>query len=261
VPHHGVLTHPAELPPRGEGYRWLTQNDRHFAVPRFVATIERAAARVARERPGSMLVVGDLSAKNGGRISHHSSHRTGRDVDLLLYVTTLDGAPVESPGFVQVGADGLAWDAQGQRFLRLDVEREWLLVKALVEDPDARVQWLFVSRPIAAMLVEWARARGEAPETIVRAMETMQQPAPPAQAHDDHVHVRTACEPGEVALGCEPSGPERKWIAAIDAERATERAADATATIELVEAILRPLDGRASGASSTTGVDGPKAAP
>lgn len=260
MPHHGVLTRPAELPREGEGYRWLTTSDRHFGVPRFVATIERAAAAVARERPGSTLAVGDLSAKSGGRISHHSSHRTGRDVDLLLYLTTLDGAPVESPGFVQIGVDGLGWDERGQRFLRVDVEREWLLVKTLVEDPGARVQWVFVSRPLEAMLIEWARARGESADTIVRAMDVMLQPAPPAQAHDDHVHVRTACEPAEIAVGCEPTGPERPWITEIDVARAHGASGDETA--ELLEAILQPIgDARASAPTTTSRVDGPKGGP
>ncbi len=38
------------------------------------------------------------------------SHRTGHDADILLFVTTLSGAPVPSPGFVRFDTDGLAWD-------------------------------------------------------------------------------------------------------------------------------------------------------
>ena len=175
------------------------------------ATIERAAATVARERPGGVLVVGDLSVKEGGRLLPHLSHRTGRDADLLLYAMTVDGAPIESPGFVHYGPDGLAWDDDHKRFVRFDVEREWLLVKALVEDEDARVQWVFASRVIEAMVIEWARARGEPSETILRAEEVMAQPSP-GGVHDDHVHVRTACSPEDVAHGCEPSGPVRPWL-------------------------------------------------
>ena len=198
----------------------------------------RAAAKVGRERPGSTLTVGDLSARHGGKISSHSSHRSGRDADLLLYMTTLEGAPVTSSGFVHVGTDGLAWDEGDNRFLRFDVAREWLLVKALVEDPESRVQWLFVSKPVEAMLIEWARARGESGDTLVRAMDTLLQPAPPAQSHDDHVHVRIACDPDEVAAGCEPTGPVRPWIATADA---TPRANDPT-TLELVQSLVVPLD-------------------
>jgi penicillin-insensitive murein endopeptidase len=241
LPHRGVLTGARELPAEGPGFRVLRANAHHFGTPRFVAALERAAARVAQERPGSRLTVGDLSARTGGRIPSHASHRTGRDADLLLYMTTLEGAPVAASDFVHVGADGLAWDEARQRFLRFDVERQWLLVKALVEDPDARVQWLFASRPVAGLLLEWARARGERGETLVRAMEALVQPAPPAQLHDDHLHVRTACTPDEIAAGCEPSGPARPWLAMPAASRG-----DAPSTLELVQSLVTPLEPPAS---------------
>lgn len=245
LPHRGVLTKGAELPPEGAGYRTLSANDRHHGTPRFVAAIERAAAKVAHQRPGSVLTVGDLSARNGGHISSHSSHRSGRDADLLLYMTTLEGVPVASTSFVSVGTDGLAWDEPNKRFLRLDVERQWLLVKSLVEDPEARVQWLFVSRPVEAILIEWARARGEPGETVVRAMDAMLQPGPPAQSHDDHVHLRIACTADEVADGCEPTGPVRPWIAAADAAAALPAAAtDVPSTLELVTSLILPIDPR-----------------
>ena len=246
MPHKGVLTNPTELPAHGVGYRVLTSNGRHFGTARFVAAVQRAAAKVAQDRPGSTLTVGDISAKTGGHISSHSSHRTGRDADLLLYMTTLEGVPVTSTSFVHVAADGLAFDEQNDRFLRLDVEREWLLVKALVEDPDARVQWLFVSKPVEAILIEWARARGESGDTIVRAMDTLLQPGPPAQSHDDHLHMRIACDPGELAAGCEPTGPMRPWIAAADGALAS----DLPSTLELVEALILPIDSRGVGSTS-----------
>jgi penicillin-insensitive murein DD-endopeptidase len=235
TPNRGVLTASLELPREGKGYRWLRQDDRHHGLPRFVRAIERAAARVDDERPGGMLAIGDLSARGGGTLLPHLSHRSGRDVDLLLYLTTLEGAPVESPGFVHIGTDGLAWDADNKRFLRLDVERTWLLVKTLLEDPDARVQWVFTHRNLEALLVQHARARGDDSETILRALETMEQPHP-GGPHDDHVHVRTACAPDEIAQGCEPTGPERRWTRAQSLLRGT-----GLADKELALAILRPF--------------------
>ncbi len=133
-------------------------------------------------------------------------------MDLLFYVATLDGAPVDSPGFVHFGADGLGQDEAHGRWLRLDVEREWLLVKALIDDPDARVEWLFVSDVVQAQLVEWALARDESTETIRRARDVMLQPKP-GGIHDDHIHLRIACSPEETVGGCEPIGPRRPWLA------------------------------------------------
>ena len=224
----------AQVRPDAEGLRWLRANDRHWGVPRFASAIERAAARVAHERPGSRLTIGDLSAATGGGpLTGHLSHRSGVDADLLFYLTTLWGAPVDSPGVVHVGADGIAEDEAHDRFLRFDVDREWLLVRALVEDPEARVQWLFVSDVVQAMLLEWAVARGDPAETIRRARAVMLQPRP-GGVHDDHIHVRTSCSLDEVVAGCDPIGPRRPWLA-YDLPRRDD------VNRELALSLLRPL--------------------
>ncbi|MGH7295613.1 MAG: penicillin-insensitive murein endopeptidase, partial [Polyangiaceae bacterium] len=234
-PNRGVLAGGAELPRDAEGLRWLRGNDRHWGQPRFTEAIERAAAAVAHERPGARLTVGDLSTPTGGGpLPPHFSHRSGVDADLLFYMTTLDGAPVDSPGFVHVGADGLAEDEAHGRFLRFDVEREWLLVEALLEDPQARIQWIFVSEVAEALLIEWALARGDSAETIARAQAVMLQPNP-GGVHDDHIHVRTACSPEEQAAGCEVIGTRRPWLT-YESPPLHDSAGD------LALALLRPFD-------------------
>jgi penicillin-insensitive murein endopeptidase len=210
MPHRGVLANGVALE-AGPGWRFLRDDDRHHALPRFAQAIARAATKVREQRPGAVLTIGDLSAPHGGAIMPHLSHRSGRDADLLLYLTTLEGAPAASPGFVHVEADGLAHDPDGRRYYRFDVEREWLLVKALLEDDEARVQWVFVSDTVRAMLLAWARSRGESTETLYRAVTVMAQPRP-GGVHDDHVHVRTACTDVELATGCDAFGPERPWL-------------------------------------------------
>jgi penicillin-insensitive murein endopeptidase len=241
MPHRGVLTAGAELPRDAEGVQWLRGNDRHWAAPRFVASLEHAAAAVAHERQGPPLVVGDLSVRYGGQLPEHMSHRTGHDVDLLLFVSTLSGAPVPSPGFVRFDTDGLAWDEVHQRFLRFDVARTWLLVKALVEDDDARIEWIFLSRPLQGLMTEWARARGEEMETILRAERVMLQPGPPAETHDDHLHVRTGCDLSEIARGCEQTGPVRDWIQAANGRESSSLPVidedDETIALELLQPI------------------------
>ena len=232
IPSRGVLTGATNLAPT-DSLHWLRQNDRHWGIPRFAKSIEHAAATVARERPGAVLYVGDLSAPRGGQLLPHLSHRNGRDADLLLYTTTLDGAPVHSPGFVGFDADGLAWDAAHRRYLRFDVERQWLLIKALLQDGDARIQFIFISEVLEAVLLEWARARGDDAEILVRAQEVMLQPHP-GGVHDDHVHIRTACSDDEVVQGCEPSGPQRAWMKSTSA-RAYDR------TEDLVLSLLQPI--------------------
>lgn len=230
-PHRGVLANGVQMK-AGPALRFLRADDRHHALPRFGMALARAAAHVGEQRPGAVLTLGDLSAAHGGQLLPHLSHRSGRDADLLFYLTTLDGAPVTSPGFLHVQADGLAHDPRSHRTYRLDVEREWLLVKALLEDDEARVQWLFVSHTVRAMLLGWARARGENTETLYRAITVMAQPKP-GGTHDDHVHVRTACTAAELAAGCDTFGPKRPWLA--EPVRAREADDDAALALSLLE--------------------------
>ena len=249
---HGVLADGAELP-RDSALHWLRSNDRHWGLPRFTAAIARAAREVARERPGAVLYAGDLSTREGGGpLPPHFSHRSGIDADLLFYVTTLEGAPVDSPGFIHFGPDGIARDEKHQRWLRFDVEREWLFIKALMEDPTARVQWIFVSDVVRAMLVEWAFARGDSIEIIGRAQEVMLQPHP-GGVHDDHIHVRTSCAPEEIVAGCELSGPRRPWLAYDPAPR-EERDED------LALALMQPLETTVAAATPTSEAAGQAAA-
>jgi penicillin-insensitive murein DD-endopeptidase len=233
LPHEGMISDAAPLPRKGEGYARLRNNDVNWGNPRMVAAIRAAAESVSRERPGARVIVGDLSARYGGEASGHRSHRTGRDADLLLYALTPDGRPVDSPGFTRFGPDGLAdtstYDEEGEaqpnksrareiqklkrggRYLRLDVEREWLLIKALVSSPEANVQWLFLARWLEALVIEYARARGEDPELIWYAENVLLQPGD-SSAHDDHLHLRIACTPDEAVAGCLGGGPYWPWL-------------------------------------------------
>lgn len=214
LPAHGVLTQGEELPRQGPGYVWLRNNDRHHGLPRFVRALARAAARVEAERPGSQMAFGDLSVRGGGQLMPHWSHRTGRDADLLFYMQDLQGTPVPSADFAAVEADGLAYDKKTQHFLRLDVERQWLLVRALVTDPEARTQWIFCHRTVSALLLQWAMARGEPTDIVFRAATVLHQPAAKAGLHDDHLHVRTECTTEEAEGGCITGIPHRPWLAA-----------------------------------------------
>jgi penicillin-insensitive murein DD-endopeptidase len=211
LPQQGVLTEAAALPPRGVGYRlYRSKTGARWGNPRLVAVIQEAARVVSEVHPGAPLLVGDLSAKQGGAWTGHRSHRTGRDADLLLYCITPDGRSIPSPGFVRFGPDGLAETDDGE-FVRLDVPRTWEVVKALVESPEANIEWLFLARWLEALVIEHARARGEDPELVWHAENLLLQPRDSA-AHDDHLHLRIACTPDEVVAGCVNAGPAWPWL-------------------------------------------------
>jgi penicillin-insensitive murein DD-endopeptidase len=213
IPQSGVQTGAVELPRSGPGFaRYRPRSPNYWGNPRLVSALEETAAAVHRELPGGApLYIGDISARGGGKIPGHRSHRTGRDADLLFYVTTPSGAPIRSPGFVAIDTDGLGKLHDSEDWVRLDVERTWLLVKKLVEHPSLGVQWLFVSRGIEALLTDYAIARGEDPELVWYAETVMLQPAD-STAHDDHFHLRIACTPEEAVAGCEGGGPYWSWL-------------------------------------------------
>jgi len=218
APHHGVLTVAAELPPHGTGFvRYRPLGSYNWGNPRLVKAVELAASAVWNKAPGgSPLIVGDLSAKGGGKIPRHQSHRTGRDVDLPWFVTTPEGVPIQNPGFVNMGPDGLAKLETTGEYVRLDIEREWLLIKELLTSPEVDVEWMFSSREIEALLIDYARARGEPPNLVWRAETVLIQPGN-TLAHDDHIHLRIACTPEEAVLGCEGGGPRWEWLTPLPA--------------------------------------------
>jgi penicillin-insensitive murein endopeptidase len=213
APHYGVQTGAIELPVQGKGFvRYRPQGANHFGRPRLVNALVRISAELTAESPDSPpLVIGDLSAKNGGKIPGHQSHRTGRDVDILFHFVTPRGARVTAPGFIRVQEDGLARVPDNGDILRFDVEHEWRLIRKLVAADELGVQFLFVSRTIEALLVEYALALGEPLELVLRAQSVMLQPGD-SMPHDDHVHARIACSVDEAVDGCIGGGPYWEWL-------------------------------------------------
>jgi penicillin-insensitive murein DD-endopeptidase len=219
VPNHGVQTGAVELPARGKGYeRYRPHGRNHWGRPRLVSALTRIAAEIDDELPGATLVIGDLGAQTGGKIAGHASHRSGRDVDLLFFTVTPAGAPITSPGFVRFEGDGLALVPDSGAYVRLDVARQWLLVKKLVNDSEIGVQFLFVSKPLEALLMDYARSRGEPLELLYRTQTVMLQPGD-SLPHDDHLHLRVACSPEEIQAGCSGGGPYWEWLPAMPASR------------------------------------------
>jgi penicillin-insensitive murein endopeptidase len=213
APNLGVQTDAVELPVSGPGFvRFRPQGTHHFGRPRLVAALTRVARELADGDPlAPPLVIGDLSAKSGGKIDGHQSHRSGRDVDILYEYLTPSGARVTAPGFIRVEADGLARNPDDGQVLRLDVEHEWRLVKALVTAPEIGVQFMFASRNVEALLVDYALARGEPLDIVLHAQSVMWQPGD-SMPHDDHIHLRIACSVEDTLAGCTGGGPYWEWL-------------------------------------------------
>jgi len=95
----GMLFGGTRLPDRGLGFVRARGDDTRWGTPVLVGALERAAAAVARDFPGTIAMkIGDLSARFGGRHPRHRSHRSGRDADLIYYVTDASGRSVAGSG-------------------------------------------------------------------------------------------------------------------------------------------------------------------
>ena len=248
-PSNGYLVDAKRLPDSGEGFKtqaiWKARGNR-YGTDELLDLITGVGRRMARQVSDVKLVVADLSSQGGGAAkAWHHSHQSGRDADLVYYMRGPDGKPWEADAMHEFGPDGKAKDGTG---ISVDIPRTWLLVKALVTAPEARVQWVFMFEPIAAKLVEHATQIGEPEALIARARMTLKQPGDSAR-HDDHLHVRVYCSDRDKPFGCVDIGPME-----IYAEREVE---DAARTSEL-SAVIAMLagDGARAGAGPITASGG-----
>lgn len=132
------------------------------------------------------LAVGDLSSANGGKLGGHASHQTGRDVDIGFYMTESgSGKPVDTMNFVRFtgGRDGLSGD-NGGRAVRFDAERNWMLVQAILANPDPEFKptHIFIANHLRAAVLA---AGANSPERERAAALMTYWPG-----HDNHLHLR-----------------------------------------------------------------------
>ncbi|MFW5925397.1 MAG: penicillin-insensitive murein endopeptidase [Myxococcota bacterium] len=241
----GVLRGGVALPDEGEGYvRARPGESTRFGTPGLVGTVVRAAERVRRSHPGGApLRVGDLSAPAGGKHSRHASHRTGRDVDLLFYAHDAEGRPLRATGFLRFDRFGVARVPAGLpgagKLAFFDHARNWALVRALLTDPRAPVQWILCSDGVKAQLLQYAAVHEPSFEVLFRAAWVLHEPRG-ARRHDDHFHVRVACTAEQRSQGCRDRAPIWPWIRkAVEKPGGTAGAAHTDAG--LVEALLEPI--------------------
>lgn len=211
----GLLRNGTELPPKGDGYhvpkRWARRGNQ-YGTDELITMIVRVGRRVEREADSS-IGVADLSPEVGGPTIWHRSHQTGRDVDLLMFGVDRKGRPLKSNAMIRYKDNGSSRpkDAHGKRrsTRQFDVERNWVLVRAILEEPAVQVQYIYVYEPLEQLLIEHAREIGESDGLIEHAAAVMEQPIDSSK-HDDHFHVRIYCPTSDRVLGCE-DGYVREW--------------------------------------------------
>lgn len=160
-----------------------------FGHPSLVLMLQRSAKQIARTFPGSKLVVGDLSRKEGGALAGHHSHQSGRDADVLFFARDADGKKVLPKKLVPYGADGKATDGSGLVF---DDERNWNLVVSWAKDHRAVLQYIFVSRALKARLLAFGKQHAKTKKLVPEIAPLFLEPEN-AEPHADHFHVRIKC--------------------------------------------------------------------
>lgn len=210
LPHHGVLTRGVPIENKSTGYERLRNDERAFGTRSMVATLQAACAQVGT--PIAPCVIADLSGPLGGALlPKHASHRTGRDADVLFFVTDLNGRPVRSPGFVRFEKHGLGQGENGI-WVRFDTARNWALVRALVSGSESQVEWIFVHPVIRDWLLRYAEGQRESIDVRTRAQTVLGIAGGPKAPHDDHMHIRVSCTHDELGAGCIPSAATRDWV-------------------------------------------------
>jgi penicillin-insensitive murein endopeptidase len=178
-----------------------------YGTSELVSLLERTARTVAARWPGSQLSVGELSASKGGKIDGHHSHRSGRDADVAFFMRDERGRNSQFRRFVTFGSEGVARGSQ--RKLYFDDARNWAAVSAMLRDPDARVQYIFVAQSLRTRLLMEGRRRGETDQFLRTAAAVMVEPQE-GHKHANHFHVRIYC-PRDDRPECQDSAPYWPW--------------------------------------------------
>jgi penicillin-insensitive murein endopeptidase len=188
-PANGRQLRAAKLRPTPHLFIKPDSRDAAYGHPALVLILKRTARQMAREAPGACLLVGDLSARDGGPLTRHRSHQSGRDADVGFFVLDQSGRPKSIEAFVAFDADGKAKDGSGLQF---DDYRNWLMVQMWLKDQRAELRYVFVASHLRQRLLAFARARPAFRKYADGAEKLLLQPHN-SGAHDDHFHVRIAC--------------------------------------------------------------------
>ncbi len=160
-----------------ENSRWkIVDRGECYGTSETVNYLAAAIDKVNEDFPEGTpaLNVGDISRRSGGPLSPHTSHQSGRDVDV---------------GFYYVGEQ--KWYKRGNG-TNLDLPRTWALVRAFITDTD--VELIFLDRRLQRLLRAHAEKIGEDKQWLEEIFKGKNSAAGPLirheRGHSTHLHVR-----------------------------------------------------------------------
>jgi len=207
VPDRGRLIDPAQLDDTDHLFIRTSRRSAHYGTAELVGLIRRAARAVADAHPGPRLVVGDLSRRRGGRFGPHRSHQSGRDADVGFFLNDAEGETTQAEQFVSLRRDGCG-TVRDDRFC-FDAPRNWALIAAMVQDEEARVQYVLIAPDIRRRLLDEGERQGAPPELVER-VRTVTEPHSGSHSHRSHFHVRIYCPPDDRPR-CIDEPPYHDW--------------------------------------------------
>lgn len=181
------LRNGVQLQPAPELY-WIWQPEEAWGRPEMIEVLTRAAEEMAWRLPDAdPIVVGDISARYGGRLQGHKSHRSGVDADIGVF---WGEARMHMGGFRDVHPE------------KLDPEANWLLIRSLLDT--GLVERILLDQRLVTAIKRYTIESGELsreeasrifPSGYTR-MWTDTGVVHHAPGHKEHMHVRTFCWAG-----------------------------------------------------------------
>lgn len=152
-----------------------------------------SAQKVQQAHPGAYLAYLDVSARRGGQLRGHLSHRRGRDVDLLLLGKTQHGTPIPNGvSFSDIGY-ALKYDCktlENSKGHRLDAAKNWQVLMALRANPHSRVERIFLEPCLKDWLLQFAETQGASAEEMAWVEKVVGYAGKNSADHLDHMHIR-----------------------------------------------------------------------
>lgn len=191
-PQNGYLVSGRRMPRDPKAYH-LRRPERAWGTDHTVEQLVRAIRQVRRRFPRvHPLAIGDLSARHGGPLTMHGSHRSGRDADIGFYFRR---QPRGYPrAFVDAKANNINFPAT------------WALIRALCKTADDAlgVERIYMTYSTQALFYRLARRHGVPRAELDvwfqyphgrRANHGIIRHEP---GHTEHIHVRFRCAPRDV---------------------------------------------------------------
>ena len=180
-PNDGRIANSAQLPENKQLYT-IRNPDESYGSSHTLEHLQLAVAHWRRDSGfAGALMIGDISKQGGGKLKPHSSHRSGRDVDIRLPVKRKDGS-------ADVVAD-VDWDAT------------WDLIVAFANTGE--VDRIYLTTDRQAQVHKAAKRAGASADLIDKLLQYPETGGRNnglvrhSKGHTAHMHVRFKCGSSE----------------------------------------------------------------